>query len=413
MKPKGFIPVVTVIIISVLALAAAGTAWYFATKKNEEPKTNINNVTNTNTATSETYIACGCGCCGSNPQEQCLYHAKGDDLTKIISDDKKASQSADCPTTGCSFGIKYRYCDVANTNANTATNATAEWRTYTNSVYDVSFNYPSEWDAQVKEENSAWKRGGNAVKNLRFSVRGKQGGQIGIDGASELLMVTVFDNTEGLSLQSWLDKYLAPSNEINFAKSDILDGGLKVVQSKNDFNKNGPFGGDFVGNSRWVYYVLESQDMTALADYGLKSSQDQQSLRLEILSTFTPLSDTTGWKTYTNSVYKFSMKYPADWGVTEKTTTDAIARIYPVASGNIYGPDSIGMFLTTSESIQGSNEPTTITVSGKQAKQGIEHGMVDFFTTIFPLDQKFLRITWQNIPNQTIQKTILSTLQFN
>jgi hypothetical protein len=61
---------------------------------------------------SEQYTACGCGCCaGAEPKEKCLYRSKGDNLQKIIDEDQKASQSPDCPVTGCSLPVKYAYCD--------------------------------------------------------------------------------------------------------------------------------------------------------------------------------------------------------------------------------------------------------------------------------------------------------------
>jgi hypothetical protein len=60
----------------------------------------------------ESYTACGCGCCGGvEPTVTCLYHSKGDDIQKIIEDDKKAAQNSLCPQMGCSHPIKYTYCD--------------------------------------------------------------------------------------------------------------------------------------------------------------------------------------------------------------------------------------------------------------------------------------------------------------
>ena len=60
----------------------------------------------------QSYIACGCGCCGGEePAVKCLYYSKGDDIKKIIEEDKKAAQDPICPTVGCSKGIKYIYCD--------------------------------------------------------------------------------------------------------------------------------------------------------------------------------------------------------------------------------------------------------------------------------------------------------------
>jgi len=60
-----------------------------------------------------TYIACGCGCCGGvKPQVKCLYRSKGDDLQRIIDEDKKtAANTSLCARVGCATPRKYKYCD--------------------------------------------------------------------------------------------------------------------------------------------------------------------------------------------------------------------------------------------------------------------------------------------------------------
>lgn len=58
------------------------------------------------------YVACGCGCCGGlEPGLQCLYHAKGDCLQAIIDQDETAAANPGCAMAGCSFPVKYQYCD--------------------------------------------------------------------------------------------------------------------------------------------------------------------------------------------------------------------------------------------------------------------------------------------------------------
>ena len=61
---------------------------------------------------SQSYIACGCGCCGGvEPEARCLFHAKGDNLRWIMENEKKSSKNPGCAQAGCSFGVKYTYCD--------------------------------------------------------------------------------------------------------------------------------------------------------------------------------------------------------------------------------------------------------------------------------------------------------------
>ncbi|MCK5474370.1 MAG: hypothetical protein KAI53_03110 [Candidatus Aenigmarchaeota archaeon] len=65
-----------------------------------------------NTLDGDFYIACGCGCCPEiEPEEKCLYHSRGDDLNKIIEEDKKIAQICEKRLASCSNPIKYIYCD--------------------------------------------------------------------------------------------------------------------------------------------------------------------------------------------------------------------------------------------------------------------------------------------------------------
>jgi hypothetical protein len=82
------------------------------------PSTNSGQVStstplDTSISDPQTYTACGCGCCGGEKptRTQCLYHAKGDDIKKIIAVDKQQSQSSVCSTVGCGLGVEYKYCD--------------------------------------------------------------------------------------------------------------------------------------------------------------------------------------------------------------------------------------------------------------------------------------------------------------
>lgn len=64
----------------------------------------------------EYYISCGCGCCGfSQPLEkiaktECLYRSKGEYIQGKIDRDQGLSPEM-CATAGCSYPIKYVYCD--------------------------------------------------------------------------------------------------------------------------------------------------------------------------------------------------------------------------------------------------------------------------------------------------------------
>jgi hypothetical protein len=71
---------------------------------------------NLNTEEPKFYISCGCGCCGFDEpleeiaKEECLYKSKGESIQDKIDQDKQLSPEL-CATVGCSFPIKYVYCD--------------------------------------------------------------------------------------------------------------------------------------------------------------------------------------------------------------------------------------------------------------------------------------------------------------
>ena len=73
---------------------------------------NDNSCMNESEQNFDSYVACGCGCCGGEePIEKCLYRSNGDDINKIIEENKIAAKSDSCALMGCSLGTKYTYCD--------------------------------------------------------------------------------------------------------------------------------------------------------------------------------------------------------------------------------------------------------------------------------------------------------------
>lgn len=97
----------TLIITVVVAIIALGIIATLFIK----PQNN-----NLNTEEPEFYISCGCGCCGFDEplediaKEECLYKSKGESIQDKIDQDKQLSPEL-CATVGCSFPIKYVYCD--------------------------------------------------------------------------------------------------------------------------------------------------------------------------------------------------------------------------------------------------------------------------------------------------------------
>ena len=58
------------------------------------------------------YTACGCGCCaGVEPRTECLYREEGGSMQAIMLQDQRIRESPDCETMGCSFPVRYIYCE--------------------------------------------------------------------------------------------------------------------------------------------------------------------------------------------------------------------------------------------------------------------------------------------------------------
>ena len=98
-----------ILIIGLIALIIAFAIYIILT-------INPNKTIKTESEEPTSYISCGCGCCGfDKPFEEiakveCLYKSNGESIQDKIDQDKQLSPDL-CSTVGCSFPIKYVYCD--------------------------------------------------------------------------------------------------------------------------------------------------------------------------------------------------------------------------------------------------------------------------------------------------------------
>jgi len=64
----------------------------------------------------QSYISCSCGCYPFDKpleeiaKKQCLYRSQGDSIEDKIKQDQQLTEQ-DCAAVGCSYPIKYQYCD--------------------------------------------------------------------------------------------------------------------------------------------------------------------------------------------------------------------------------------------------------------------------------------------------------------
>jgi hypothetical protein len=96
---SGFIAAPVLVIAVIIAGLLAGGSWWYATTRSE-------------TINQESYLACGCGCCsGVEPRTQCLYADRGESLEEVIARDQATKRDPSCPFSGCSFPVRYEYCE--------------------------------------------------------------------------------------------------------------------------------------------------------------------------------------------------------------------------------------------------------------------------------------------------------------
>lgn len=120
------------------------------------------------------------------------------------------------------------------------------------------------------------------------------------------------------------------------------------------------------------------------------------------------------WQTYTNSQYNYSIQYPPNWTVDEDN-----ARINGfnnegtmlLADENTY--NDIFVYFSEDGLSNGPIEPFSIDINNINATYGIEYGMVNYKSVVYPKDNGYIELTWQaGFRDDIIQQTIISTFKF-
>lgn len=168
----------------------------------------------------------------------------------------------------------------AVTSGATVVDETASWKTYANTTYGFSLKYPESW---TKEENS-----GEGLAQFYSTVAGRS-----LTSTETKIVVWAIPATS----ISNLEKYVADNDGKISSSSDITLGGVaskKFVLTPVDDVK-------FT-----VVYALHGDSYIKISCLENASNLDT------ILSTF-KFDETLTWKTYTNTTYGFSFKYPSSW----------------------------------------------------------------------------------------------------
>lgn len=225
----------------------------------------------------------------------------------------------------------------ANTNANTnsAVDETANWKTYTNSIWGFSLKYPSEWtivcdklpkelvkytyistDSLVLGQNAACNQALPNAVSLTVSINPDA-----FEGYNynKVLIITQKDNG-----------YVITKENNNNVEDNTRYSAQAMDSSYTDNSKN---------DKKFVFTYNEP------INNGIKDT-----ILRKILSTFQFTDETVSWKTYTNTEKGFGFKYPSDWTAIpladEGSLSSLVALKSPLFSPahNIQGEICVGRF---------------------------------------------------------------------
>jgi hypothetical protein len=182
---------------------------------------------------------------------------------------------------------------------------TADWKTYTNTEVGFSFKYPKDWEAKNYSE------GGNIVsvispENQKRLQEGKE-----MESYSYNLVVSYWKSiNEELAMGGqWVGqrKYTDLADFLTDKNSSKQKISATTVDGKNGY---------FVGLGGYGSSLGVMVENNGIYQFNFASTNGQSlgATELKVLNTF-KFDETLTWKTYTNTVEGYSIKYPKDWFV--------------------------------------------------------------------------------------------------
>jgi hypothetical protein len=261
---------------------------------------------------------------------------------------------------------------ATNDNTNAVADVTADWKTYTNTDYGFSFKYPINWNLNLGKPNSS----ANIVDKIDFSTN-----LTGADGQYSYFSI------ESKTYSGTASDYLAQLKQVdtenqnqggpshNFPLEENVTLGtdwlklsdVMTLAAKHDWYIKDNSGKIFVAK------VLKQPGEGPITD--ISSSIDTAN---SILSTLQFTNNTADWKTYTNTTFGYSVKYPKSWGEYSSNTAETVN----LATDNGNGKGGIQIVAITGKTLDqaiadsttvGANYSTSTTsdvvVGGEQGKQ--------------------------------------------
>lgn len=287
------------------------------------------------------------------------------------------------------------------------TDPTAGWKTYTNTQYGFEVKYPADWKEIVGTASQATLSKVSLVKPA---------------GPSE-----EFPDTLDISVLSLTVERL-------FSEAHPSYRNIESVQfagiSAQKFN-NAPL--ESMGRADHTLIAVPRNGSLILLDYQTDADVNQ------ILSTFKFSDPTAGWKTYTNTQYGYSFKYPSDWVIVPNGVNDismnttqqvflrspaTIAGISAKTINLAYSYDLVVSYFSDGTAWAGEagpgspvNSGTTTAIGSIAAKDYIRGGQGQNYAAIIDQDfPKFWELSFETAWDKTkltdTQRQILSTFKF-
>ncbi len=188
---------------------------------------------------------------------------------------------------------------TTKTHLTSISDETANWKTYTDEVNKFTIKYPKEWREEV--------RGDKLILLTPESIDLKDG-QIGG------IFINIVTNPSNLSSREYLDQVAIPAQ-----KGSPCEGNIKIISNlpKSLKSLDVTIAEGFCGAlDQGPQMFISKGDNIIILSSSLNNLD--RNIVNQIYATFkfvdqTQSSETSNWKTYTNSEAKFSINYPPDW----------------------------------------------------------------------------------------------------
>lgn len=188
------------------------------------------------------------------------------------------------------------------------TSTSTNWKTYTNSVFGYTFQYPNELEKYLGASDD--------FSHVWINYPGESDMDLfNIDVYSSKLNPEAWWKAGGKTNYNWL--FNSAFNQIELSKRTGELTGLKGIQVLGQ--RKTPGGST---QSTQLFMIPHNQNIYVLMHNPIGRSDIELGYD-QIISTLKFIDEDTNqakWKTYTNEIYRYSVSYPSDWAVDEVGT---------------------------------------------------------------------------------------------